>query len=237
MNIAGSGRLPGGEYNEEISISGSGKIKGSAACTEFSISGSGKVEGDLTCSEKFKISGSGKVEGGLLAPEVSVSGSGKVADSIRTGKCHVSGSLHAGSIDCNELHVSGSVRTDVGISAEDVVVHGGITCGGLLNAERIEVVFNGGSSADAIGGSSVKIRRRGPVAGVFAILFGGKQRALFQVAGRVEGDILDLEYLTAEAVVGREVYIGPGCDIGRVIYSETVEISPDAIVGSCEQNA
>ena len=76
MKIAGSGSLPGGDYNEEIIISGSGKITGSASCTEFKISGSGKVAGDLRCSGQFGISGSGHINGSLLAPEVKVSGSG-----------------------------------------------------------------------------------------------------------------------------------------------------------------
>lgn len=236
MKIAGSGSLPGGDYNEEIIISGSGKITGSASCTEFKISGSGKVAGDLRCSGQFGISGSGHINGSLLAPEVKVSGSGHVDGAVQTGKCHVSGSFHTGSVDCNELHSSGAIHSDGDISVEDVVIHGSVRCGGLLNGERIDVECDGRSSADSIGGSFIKIRKKGVIAGLFQRLFGGKDADCFQVAGSVEGDVIDLEYTVAESVVGRDVRIGPGCRIKRVLYTETADISPDAEVESCERN-
>lgn len=236
MKIAGSGSLPGGDYNEEIIISGSGTVNGSASCTEFKISGAGKAGGDLRCSGKFSISGSGKVDGNLQAPEVHVSGSGKVDGAVQTGNCHISGSFHAGSVDCNELHSSGAISTDGDISGEDVVIRGAVRCGGLLNGERIDVECDGGSSADSIGGSFIKIRKKGVVAGFFQKLFGGKNSDCFRVAGSVEGDVIDIEYTTAESVVGREIHIGPGCSIGRVLYTESADISPEAEVGSCEQN-
>ena len=236
MKIAGSGSLPGGDYNEEIVISGSGKVTGSASCAEFRISGSGKVDGDLRCSGKFSSSGSGHVNGSLQAPEVHISGSGHVDGAVQTGKCHSSGSFHTGSVDCNELHSSGALHSEGDISGEDVVIRGAVYCGGLLNGERIDVEFDTKSSADSIGGSFIKIRKKGVIAGLFQRLFGGKNADCFQVAGSVEGDVIDIEYVAAESVVGREVHIGPGCSIGRVLYTESVDISPEAEVGSCEQN-
>ncbi|MCR5477749.1 MAG: hypothetical protein K6E92_09050 [Lachnospiraceae bacterium] len=47
--------------------------------------------------------------------------------------------------------------------------------------------------------------------------------------------MIDLEHVTAESVVGREVKIGPGCRIGRVLYTESANISPEAEVGQQEK--
>lgn len=235
MNISGSGSLPGGEYQETINISGSGKITGSTSCTGFGISGSGKVEGDLHCSGKVKFSGNGKIKGNLDASEVAISGNGEVGGALRCDKCSASGNIKAKSIAANTLHVSGMCRTDEDIAAEDAVFRGGLSVGGLINTEKLDVIFDFGSSANAIGGSFIKIQRKGAVAGLFIRLFGKLKSALFQVNTSIEGDVIDVEYVVAQSVIGRDVKIGPGCKIECVIYGDTIEIDKSAEVGTYKQ--
>lgn len=232
MNIAGSGSLPGGDYNEGIHISGSGKVKGNTSCTEFSISGSGKVEGDLHCTGKVKISGSGTIEGNVDTVEFSVAGSGKVNGLLRGDKCTVSGSFHAGSVSAGNLHVGGSMKSDGDVSAENAVVRGGISAGGLINAEKLDVEFDSTSDADSIGGSQISIRKKNPTGGFIGKLFGKKESGYFNVNGSIEGDVIYIEYTIAESVVGREVNIGPGCKIKNVSYTDSIKISDDAEVES-----
>ena len=233
MNIAGSGSLPGGEYNDAINISGSGKIMGNVSCTEFTASGSGTVNGDLRCQGNVKISGSGSIKGNLDAMEVSISGSGKVQGELACEKCSVSGMAHAGSFMTNSLPSSGMLSSDGDITAEDAVFHGAVSAGGLINAEKLEIVFDANSKAASVGGSSIRIRRKGIAASLFSRLIGRKSFARMQVEESIEGDVIDVEYVTADSVVGKSVKIGPGCKIGTVIYAETVEVSPEAEVGTC----
>jgi len=60
-------------------------------------------------------------------------------------------------------------------------------------------------------------------------LIGTHGRGILDVEA-VEGDELDLEWTVAEVVRGRVVKLGPGCKIGRVEYSESLEVSPQAEV-------
>lgn len=234
MIISGSGIMPGGDYDEEVIISGSGKINGNISCREFTISGSGNVDGNLRCLGKAKISGSGAVQGGLISDEISVSGSGSVAGEVKVSRCFVSGKLKAGSITTNELNVSGSVNSNGDISAENAIIQGTINANGLINAEKFDAEFYPESEADAIGGSMISIRRKG-VIGILARLFKGGKNGCFNVSGSIEGDVIDIEHTIAMAVIGREVKIGPGCKIGKVSYSERIDISPEAEVGETEK--
>jgi len=235
MRISGSGSLPGGDYQEAINISGSGKITGNTSCTEFSISGSGNVEGDLRCTGKVKVSGNGKIKGNLDAAEVAVSGNGNIDGTLRCDNCSASGNISANSFATNTLHISGMCTSDGDVAAEDAVVRGGLSVGGLINTEKLDVMFDFDSSANAIGGSFIKIRRKGAVAGLFVRLFGMLKNAMFHVNTSIEGDVIDIEYVEAESVIGRDVKIGPGCKIGCVIYGETISIDNSATVGVCNQ--
>lgn len=235
MNIAGSGSLPGGEYQEDINISGSGKITGSTSCTNFNVSGSGKVEGDLCCRGDLKFSGNGQIKGNLEAAKVSVSGNGKVGGSVQCDSCSVSGNFQAQSLATNNLHTSGMLRTEGDIAAEDAVIRGCVVADGLINAEKLDIIFDFRSSANSIGGSFIKIRRKGAVARLFTILLGKRKSDHFQVAGSIEGDVIDIEYVIADTVIGREVKIGPGCKIGTLTYTDSLNLNPESEVGTCSK--
>ncbi|MBP5463262.1 MAG: polymer-forming cytoskeletal protein [Lachnospiraceae bacterium] len=231
MNIAGSGSLPGGDYNEGIHIAGSGRVNGNVSCTEMCISGSGKVAGNLLCSDKLKVSGSGHIDGSVQAHTVGISGSAHIEGPVTSdGEVHVAGSMHSGAIRCAILKCSGSLHADGDISAEEAVIRGAVHTPGLINAERVDIEIGGDSDADSIGGSTIDIRSRGSRKNFFARLLGGGDECIMTVANSIEGDQITLENVVAQVVTGRIVKIGKNCSIRQVWYSDGVEISPDANV-------
>jgi hypothetical protein len=50
-------------------------------------------------------------------------------------------------------------------------------------------------------------------------------------AETIEGDTVDLEATEAQVVRGKVVRIGPGCRIGWVEYTDSLEVHPEAEVG------
>ena len=193
MKISGAGSLPGGDYQEEIHIGGSGKVTGNVSCTEFGISGTGTVLGNLRCSGKVNSSGSGKVKGDLEANDVSTSGAFSVDGGLHCKKTAASGMLQAASVTADAIHVSGMLKGDEDISAEDAVIHGCVESGGLINAEKLEVVFDSGSKANCIGGSSIRIRRKGVVGAAILKFIGKKVFANGDVALSVVKNVEDPE--------------------------------------------
>ena len=209
MRIAGKGTVPPGEYGK-VSISGSGRLFGEVRCNEFSASGASKGE-SITCAEHFKVSGTSSFSGQVKAKDV------------RT----------AGSFSCNgalvaeeQLRVSGSLRVGGDLQATDVRIAGGLQCGGTLRAARIALQADKRMSLGSIAGGNVHIRRK-----TVSIFF--KRRTT--VASAIEGDELDLAYVTAPQATGRTVIIGKGCRIDLVQYSEKVEIAPKAKIGRVEK--
>ena len=231
MNIAGSGSLPGGDYNEPIHISGSGKITGSVSCTELHIAGSGKVEGDLACGSELKISGSGKIAGSVHANGIAVAGSGSIGgQAVADGEVRIAGSLHSGPVRCTTLKISGTLHAQGDVSAEEAIIRGSIHAAGLINAEKVEITLGGDSDADSIGGSTITVSPREGNKGFFARLFTGGGYGTLTVANSIEGDIITLENTNDASVTGRIVKIGPNCRIGQVYYTEGIEISPESNV-------
>ena len=237
MKISGNGSIPGGSYNEEITISGNGKITGNVSCTDLKISGSGNASGDLTCSGHFSISGSGHVKGALTAQSASINGSGHIDGSVNVkGNLSANGSTHAGRIQCGVLTAAGDLNAQGDISAESAVINGAVKCSGLFNAGSLNVKMSGKCFADSIGGSEISIHDRKDAVKLISRLF-RLSGNVFTVKNSIEGDEIDLENVEADTVTGRNVTIGPNCKIRRVIYSENLTVSDKATVESSEQSS
>ncbi len=239
MKIAGSGHIPAGEYNDDISISGSGRIDGNVRCNSLSCSGAASSAGDVHCSEKAKVSGSAHFEKSLFAKDISVSGALRInGDCSAENELKVSGGFKCGgSIKCTSLRASGGIRVSQGIEAEDIRISGSVHCDGLMNAEKIEIIFDRtGGDVGSIGGSDIKIYSEGRKTikrlPLFSKLAGGSG---FKVRESIEGDVIAIENVDTPLVVGRIVAIGAGCQIDLVQYSEEIEINPDAKVNKYEK--
>lgn len=241
MNIAGSGHISAGEYNEKITVSGSGKIDGNIRCLSFTCSGATSAAGDLICAEDARISGSTHVERNFSAKNMLVSGSFRVG-----GDCKVEQELKiAGSSDCRgdlkatRLNCAGKLKVGGGIEAEEVELAGVVDCAGLLNAEKIKIKFEGMSSrVGSIGGSDIKVycdkkTRKITRLPLFSKLVGGE--GILQIDESIEGDVIAIESVHTPLVIGRIVAIGADCHINLAQYSEEIEIHPDAKVERCEK--
>ena len=228
MNFAGAGTVAAGEYNEKINIAGSGHIKGNIKCEGLESAGSTKSDGSIECTGNIETAGSFFVSGSVRA-------GGKIKSA---GSAKIDGSLK-----CDRLESSGLLRTGEGIEAEEAEITGTIECGGLLNAEKVDIRFDSGCHAGSIGGGEIKIRHGNAVTvnhvvdlPLFSKLVGKKDGGgFFTVDEYIEGDTVAVEYVSSPVVTGRIVAIGAGCEIETVRYSEQCEVSPDAKVGNTEK--
>ena len=244
MHISGSGHIPAGEYNDKISISGSGRLDGNIRCTSLSVSGSAHCAGDLACTENIVVSGSGHFGGNITSKSMTVSGSTHIGGDLTIKEIvRVSGSVKVGGgIRSGAVHASGVLKVEKGIETEEFRAEGAIDCGGLLNAETVDISMDGRahSRVGSIGGGEIRVylrksekpkKRQLPL---FSRLVNGGGSNL-TVSELVEGDVVALECVKAPTVVGRVVAIGAGCEIGLVQYTEECEIHPDARVERYEQ--
>jgi cytoskeletal protein CcmA (bactofilin family) len=238
------------EKRNSASISGAGKI-GGGTYDRVTISGAGKVTGDLEADE-LRISGAGKVDGAVRARMIVVSGSTTFAADVHGDEMRVSGSARIdGRAEVKELKCSGTLRVENGISAdylkssghlrvgadagaEIFKASGGFQIEGLLSADHIEINLGGRCTTREIGGEKIAVRRGGwrdkgiLLDGLIKLFTGGGAAELH--AQLIEGDEIYLEDTIAKTVRGKNVELGPGCEIGTVEYSENLRVHPDAEV-------
>ena len=209
MRIAGRGTVPAGEY-DKISVSGSGRLFGEVHCNNFSAAGRSSGE-SITCAERFKASGSSSFFGTVKAQNVRAAGSFSCGGDL---------------VAEEELSVSGSLRVGGDLQAKSVRIAGGLQCDGTLCAESAELQADKRMQLKSIEGGSIRVRRK-------AVSIFLKRRTT--VTETIEGDALDLEYVTAPRVTGQNVIIGKGCVIDLVQYRDEIQISPKATVGKVEK--
>ncbi|MNM87634.1 hypothetical protein D3C81_998220 [compost metagenome] len=119
---------------------------------------------------------------------------------------------------------------------EDLSGEGIFTVSGLLSAGHVDFRLQGQAKAGEIGVESLVIRKvDGGVWNKLASGFIPKLRPEL-ITRSIEGDVLDLEFTTADVVRGGNVKIGQGCSIGRVEYLTELTVHPDARVGKVEKS-
>lgn len=244
MNISGSGHIPAGDYQNEIRVSGSAKIDGTVRCEGLHCSGSLSGDGALYCRQDIRASGAIKISREVEAANIAVSGALKSGGGCTAaGEIRASGAIACeGDMKCSVLRAGGAVRVGGGIEAEEAYITGYIDCGGLLNAETVDIRLEGrgGNRVGSIGGATIKVSTTGKKnSHVFRMpllsrLIGKSDDGL-QVVESIEGDVIAVENVCAPLITGRIVAIGAGCVVERVQYSEAVEIHPDAKVDACEK--
>lgn len=239
MKISGSGQLSGGEY-ENVSISGSGKCLGNVKCKSFRASGSARCEGDITCTEGFSASGSAHIHGDISANSVRCAGSFHADRDVHarelahfSGSCHIEGHC----VSHGKIDASGAFSADLGVEAEFADICGVIKCGGLVNAEELYFKLERHSRVHSIGGSTIDIRihKNARSFSFFGFKKSSSAGIVLDVEEGIEGDKIYLEGVRTPFVIGRNVIIGAGCEIGTVRYSDTIEIKGDAFVENREK--
>jgi len=229
VRISGAGRIGGGTYTS-VHVTGSGKLAGDIICKEDArISGTASAEGSLS-AKLIKVSGTMSVKNDLSAGDASVSGSLSVGgEATLTGEMRAAGGLKImGRLRADSVKISGSLHCEDDVECEKFESHGAFTVRGLLNADQIEAELDGNSSAGEIGGSSVHI---------YAKLQGFSLLRLLNLVGEarmkvntIEANRVDIEATQAKIVRGHDVRIGIDCEIDRVEYTGTIDISTGATV-------
>ncbi len=232
VTISGSGRIEGGDYGT-VTIAGSGRVLGDLTAEEFKAAGSAKVEGNLK-AQRFEAAGSFRCEGDLEVEEGEAAGSFKVAGRIKAKELKLAGAIQAKGISGGYLRAGGALAVAENVEVETFRLTGSFEVGGLLSADRVEVELEGRSQAREIGGEKISIRAGqkslgGLISQALGFIFGqSAPREL--IVETVEGDEVELENTEAQLVRGGKVRIGPGCRIGRVEYTETLEVAPGAVI-------
>jgi len=249
FKVSGSGNIPDGEY-ENIRVSGSARLGENVKC--LSLHASGSVKGGSVDSENdIHVSGAAAFSGNIICSSLSVSGASDFSGSITaSGEAKFAGSMKCGGkIKCSSLKIAGSGSVSGDIEGENVCSYGALNCGGLLNAENIQIIVGRNMEINSIGGGTVTVKLDAKNSGGAVRLAERLVRAVFNpspenskdrgamlnVPAGIEGDTVTLEHVKSPQVSGRRVVIGDGCIIELVQYSESVEISENASVGRYEK--
>lgn len=239
MNIAGSGVIPAGEFNEKITVSGSARFSGRVRCPALSIAGSASGTGSIDCTGEVRTAGSVYLNGTITAQELHISGAFRLEDACVLQLLKSAGAAHFHkTLKAAQVHAAGHLDVQEGIEAEEMTLREGVLqCGGLLNAEHIRLeLVRGPSKAESIGCGSISVRNAGKrKLGRLLSLFTNRSAGWLEVTEGIEGEELRLEATRAPLVVGDHVSIGKDCVIGLVQYRETVEIHPEARVDRTEK--
>jgi cytoskeletal protein CcmA (bactofilin family) len=231
VSISGSGRISGGEY-EQVRISGSGRVEGDVAAHEIRVSGAGRFQGTVKAKE-ITVSGSGKFTGRVEADVLVTSGSCGIEGDAEVKELRSSGAQRiGGSFRGHYVRASGVLHVARDLEADVFTSSGKFEIGGLLSADRVEVKLVGDSRVREIGGENIDIRASSGFSFGFSLTrglrFGSGIGTL--TVGEIEGDQIHVEATTAEVVRGKTVHIGPGCRIGRVEYTDSLDVHPEAEV-------
>ncbi len=141
-----------------------------------------------------------------------------------------------GGLTCEQVAISGAMRIGRDCNAEKFELNGAFTIGGLLNAGVIDIRLHGSSRVQEIGGGTIVIQRGHRLLSGLQKLFRSlTNHAHDLTADSIEGDVITLEYTSAKVVRGKQITIGPGCDIALVEYSESLRQDENARVGEKRQ--
>ncbi len=235
IKISGSGSISEGRLNS----SGSCSITGSIKAVSVKSSGSLRIGGDLEAG-MFTASGSCRIGGSLSVKEARVSGSCMVGGAVKaetsfksSGSLSVGGNITAGLLTC-----SGSVRAE-SVEARECYLSGSFHFRSVKCYEVFEAKLHGSSTVDgSITAKTVSIKsRRGEGKGLRVVLLGitlidvsrhGEKGSLS--VDTISGEDIYLENVCCRLVKGGRVYVGPGCKIERVEYTESLTVDPESSV-------
>ncbi|MWC27797.1 hypothetical protein [Paenibacillus sp. MMS18-CY102] len=211
MSIVGNGSIASGAY-DRVRIVGECEVLGPLHCESFTCTGTCAVLGPVQAGF-FKLQGEVKVKGGWSGAELKVLGQLAVDGPVRG----------------RTINVLGQLTAVESVEAERLTVKGALTLDGLMNAEQVELRLYGPSQVKEIGGGRIDVRRSRWTA-IKGWIVPQKHTELSVSA--IEGDEIHLEHTRADVVRGNRIYIGTGCRIGRVEYTQSLHVARHAAVDS-----
>lgn len=226
MRIAGDGTVGGGEYGDVV-INGAGKVTGDIICDQLKINGAGTADGAVR-AEGITVNGTGTFSAKVETKEMTVNGDATVKAGLGVAALKVKGRLNAGGIAAHDIDLRGELRSATNVAADTLSGEGAFRVDGLVNVGTIDFSLHGNSSAQEIGGESVRIVVGRTFVGASLLsLFGEKKLTVESI----EADAVTIENTTAKVVRGGDVTIGTGCSVDLVEYTGTLNRMPDARIG------
>lgn len=236
LSFAGAGTITSGEYGR-VSVSGSAKVRGDISCESFSASGSCGGTGNIKCDGDFKCSGAMHLTGEVICGgEFKVAGSASFDGDIEAHIIRIAGAVKGRNFRGDIVKLAGAINANGDVEAEEAHISGGGDIAGLLNAEKVDIRFNGNCNrlkVGSIGGSEIMVGNDSSVNSeirIFGIPIYSKKGSGKLIAGTIEGDNITLNVTEADVVRGKNVIIGKGCKITRVEYTDTYECDESSTV-------
>lgn len=208
------------------------KVVGNSSCAggqfrQVKITGECDITGDVEC-ERLACTGDATIRGNLQTDELSLTGDIRITGSVGARKVSGTGDMVIDSGICGEeIRFTGNLEVQGDCESGSLEVRGGIYVQGLLSAERLQLRMLGPCQAGEIGGGNLDVKRSKGM--IWKNLFAQNSQVILQ-AELIEGDVLSLDYTKSGVVRGKDVVIGPGCEIERVEYWGKLEVHPEAIV-------
>ena len=218
VKIFGAGTVGKGKY-ETVSINGSANISGDIECSDFTVSGACSSSGRIDCENEIKVRGSAAFRKDVSADTVHCMGT----------------AVFSGNVSCNNIKIEGTARFCGDTKCDSFVSSGIIECDGVLNAKNTEIVFGGKPKVKEICGSIINIECIDDEKSFLKKLVSSKKDGKMTVSESIGGDEVSVSGVIAPLVSGRNVVIGKDCIIDRVVYTESIEISPKAKVKESEK--
>jgi cytoskeletal protein CcmA (bactofilin family) len=210
LRLVGSSESAGGRF-AKLQITGDSKLAGRVACKSFALTGTAEIHGDME-AEAMKVTGELHVRGRLQA-----------------GACSGMGEVVAdGGVRGEKLTLSGRLKSDGLVEAETLDVRGVVEAEQGVNAGHATLRMYGPSRVKELVGGTITVRKSR----------GMKLKGMLQSdtrtgleASLIEGDEVYAEWTRAEIVRGTKVKLGPGCEIERVEYRDSLQVHKKSSVG------
>jgi cytoskeletal protein CcmA (bactofilin family) len=217
LKITGNSTTIGGKYNK-VSIVGEGKIDGDVDCNQLKCVGTLDLEGHLKSTE-IGIVGTCSIGGDIQADAIKITGTVTAGGNANLKQLRCTGMMEiGGNLRSEHIDLKGHLITQGDCEAEVFTVRGIFAIGGLLNVGELDVRLYQNCQAKEIGAERISIRR--PSLLIRLNLFFKPSPSAILSASIIEGDKIYLEHTKAQIVRGKQVTIGPGCEIELVEYEE-----------------
>lgn len=225
--------LEAGEYGD-ISCAGDLKFSGSIAAENIKSAGDLLAEKDVRAA-KISVYGDGKFKGNLEAEEISVYGDGHFLQHVKGKDIRIFGSMKGTTIEGEKITINGELEKAEEITAEELFLNGAFHVSSSMNLGYGKFQLAGQSEAREIFCEELEVRNvMESFHGIFSGLISRGKGGTLKVSV-IEGDEIYLENTTAEVVRGKNVKIGQGSSIGKVEYSDTLEIFDGGVVDLKEE--
>jgi len=229
----GDVNLEKGEYGN-ISCAGDLKISGAIKALSIKSAGDMKAQEDVKV-DKLTVFGDATFRKNLKATEISVYGDGDFQGKLTGQAVKIYGSLTAGTIEAEEITVNGELEKAQEVSAEKIILNGEFHVEGAMNIGHGIFNLGGDSKVKEIFCEVLEVNvgnnsYQGMLAGLISRGKGGTLKVEL-----IEGDEIHLQNTRADIVRGKTVRIGAGSKIGKVEYSDTLEIFDGGIVENKEE--